>query len=222
MKRRMMCLAVMFLCWIGSMSMTVLAAEQVPQEGLTFDGFLTDLVTGLNARSDFLEEAGEAMPLREKAVEAVKKEWEIVGRYDEADFGMMENEEYLREEYMRGLGLQYSLSSGEMDDGSFWRTWDEGYLKRACVLEELFRIYYLNGMPDELTARLDEMTGGYSADDSPEVLQLQELLGVEMDGQPGKQTILALKKKQEESGLEINGVVNGDRVEELLEAAVTP
>ena len=196
----------------------VFAEEQVPPAGLTFDGFLTDLVSALNARRDLLNQAGGETLDKQTAVMAAQKEWETMGKYAGADsLAWGENEEYLRKEYLDGLGQQAGLTPDEPDDSIFWKSWDEGYLKRAYVLEELYAIYYLSGIPDEVTSRLGDMTGGYAENNVPEVFQLQVLVNVDADGQTGKKTILALKKKQEELGLEINGVVNGFRVEELVQ-----
>ena len=141
-----------------------------------------------------------------------------MGKYAWADFLVVgENEEYRRREYLRGLEQQADLEADEPDDAKFWKSWDEGYLKRAYVLEELYAIYYLEGIPEEITSHLGETTGGYAANGTQEVYQLQTMIGVEADGQTGKKTVLALKKKQEELGLEINGVANSARVEELTQ-----
>ncbi len=205
--------AVLLFCLCG---MTILAAEQVPSADLTFDGFRADLISALNVRRDLLNQAGGAALDKQTAVSAAQKEWEIMGKYDGADFlAFGENEEYLRREYLRGLGQQAGLAADEPDDGAFWKSWDEGYLRRAYVLEELYAIYYLEGIPEEITSHLGETTGGYAANGTQEVYQIQSLIGVDADGQTGKKTVLALKKKQEELGLEINGVVNAARLEEL-------
>ena len=226
MKKKAACLAAVIL--FGLCGMTVFAAEQpqagqgafaqeqIPAGDLTFDGFLSDLIAALNARRDLLNQTGGGTLEKGLAAQAAQKEWEIMGKYAEADFTAQgENEEYLRGEYLRGLEQQASLTPDEPDDGKFWKSWDEGYLRRAYVLEELYAIYYLEGIPEEITRQLGETTGGYAANGTPEVYQLQTLVGVEADGQTGKKTVLALKKKQEELGLEINGVVNAARVEEL-------
>ncbi len=213
MKKRAAGLAAVILCILCLCGTAVFAEEQA---SLTFDGFLADLVPALNTRRDFLNQAGAEALEKETAVLAAQREWEIMGKYAAADFtAENENGEYIRREYMQGLEQQAGLTADEADDSKFWKSWDEGYLRRAYVLEELYAIYYLEGMPDEVTSRLGDMTGGYAANGTQEVYQLQTMVGVEADGQTGKKTVLALKKKQEELGLPINGVVNSARVEEL-------
>lgn len=213
MRKRAAVLAAVILCVFCLCGTAVFAEEQAP---MTFDGFMVDLVSALNARRDLLNQAGAETLEKETAVLAAQKEWEILGKYASADFtAENENGEYIRKEYMRGLEQQAGLTADEADDSKFWKSWDEGYLRRAYVLEELYAIYYLEGIPDEITSRLGDMTGGYAANGTQEVYQLQTLVGVEADGQTGKKTVLALKKKQEELGLPINGVVNSARLEEL-------
>lgn len=215
MRKRAAVLAAVILCIFCLCGTTVFAEEQAP---LTFDGFLADLVSALNARRDLLNQTGGGTLEKGTAVLAAQKEWEILGKYAAADFSAEnENGEYIRREYIQGLEQQAGLAPDEADDSKFWKSWDEGYLRRAYVLEELYAIYYLEGIPDEVTSRLGDMTGGYAANGTQEVYQLQTLVGVEADGQTGKKTVLALKKKQEELGLPINGVVNSARVEELTQ-----
>lgn len=213
MKKRMAGLAAVIILAFCLCGTTIFAEEQAP---MTFDGFLADLVSALNVRRDLLNQTVAGTLEKGTAVLAAQKEWEMLGKYEAADFSAEnENGEYIRREYIQGLKQQAGLAPDEPDDSKFWKSWDEGYLRRAYVLEELYAIYYLEGMPDEVTSRLGDMTGGYAANGTQEVYQIQTLVGVEADGQTGKKTVLALKKKQEELGLPVNGVVNGARLEEL-------
>ena len=56
--------------------MTALAAE--PTEILTFEGFLSDLSEALNARFDYVSQTADGSIVEEeRAIQTVKKEWEI-------------------------------------------------------------------------------------------------------------------------------------------------
>lgn len=192
------------------------------EEKLSFDRFLDDLVSGLNVRDEYVKSLKKEVLEKEEAVEAAKKEWEKLESYDGVDFLEEEdgNSEYLRREYMDGLKQQVFLKN---DDTEFWEKWDEGYKKRAIALEEIEHVYCnspVEGLLDKLNDGILDVIrredDSFCENGAGEACQLQALVGVSIDGRPGRGTIAALKKRQEELGLSINGVVNKNRVEELV------
>ena len=214
-------------------SCIVCSAEETA-DNLTFDTFLTDLITALDGRYQtvaqvtFNKEESKAI-----AVESAESEWNLMSKYDTVSFNSGDektNQEYLRAEYMEGLKMQKDCKEKQENTDEFWKQWDEGYRKRANVLEELAHVYTTNlgnlglTISDACVAAADEITGGFTANLTLEAYQIQALLDVYFDvyfdGKPGEGTIIILKQKQEELGLPVNGVINRDRIDELVNALV--
>lgn len=213
--------------WIKSfliLSVICLSGVCVRAEELNFDTFKGELSLALDERYNMAQNlVFDASESKKNAVDVATKEWESLKKYDMVSFKSGDeetNEEYLRKVYLAGLKEQKDLNP-QLGNDEFWEKWDEGYLSRANVLEELFHVesWTINPEKDDLIrAELDKVTGGFVSNGTLEAYQVQMLTGAYADGKPGKGTVLKLKEKQEALGLPINGVVNQQRIEELVEA----
>lgn len=213
-------------------SMSVCAEElndtdQVSQvQNLDFEHFLTDLSAVLKTRYEAVSNKKfDSDSSRMTAMQQAASEWESMGKYDAVSFAESadSNEEYIRSSYLEGLDKQNSLNAG-MSNDDFWQTWDEGYELRKNVLVELQRVYsnQIDAEAFDAYIVLGE-SKNYAENYTLEAWQLQALVYAYheregIDGQPGKMTVLMLKQMQEELEIQINGVVNETRIEELVDA----
>lgn len=220
----------------------VTESEQKTEESVfkTTEEFLSDFKSSYDKRETVSKRYTEAERYsmtseewNEHLADCAEAERDFYENYKNAVFDDL-NIQYLCNQYIQGLGKQYSAVIEWQDDPDNEHAssvWQSGYYNRAYVMVELSEYYGLD-LPSDTVASMKEDTDAMdslneaetrnAAVDHSKVQKVQELLNQigffcgNADGISGKRTVKSIKRFQEMYGYDpIDGMIDDELIEQL-------